>query len=115
MSSNRICISISLLNSIRPIPSILKEWKSDSPKYVLQDKSWNVGETENQYRDNINPDPEQPGISSVPDPIGPPEKGRNDGPQEEFIEVDPNFTKEMPDEEKEELLRRSREEIHKDS
>lgn len=112
--TTRICISTSLLNSTRSFLSLTRGWNDEGQKYVVQDKILKV-ENETPTKSLARTVPVHPGNGSVPDPIGSPAERRKGGPQEEFIDVDPNFTEELPEEEKEELLDRARKENKKEN
>lgn len=113
--TTRICISTNLSNAFRSSQSPNREWKKVSQKSPLEGRISIAGMNENRKPKIASTFHERPGTGSVQDPIGAPSERRKGGPQEEFIDVDPNFTKEMPEEEKKELLKRARKENKKEN
>lgn len=109
----RICVSTSLWNqavSFTPSEIMGKDEGENRPhqKMIFDSRS-----NDDLVMNLARPIPKHSETDRVKDSIGSPSERRKGSPQEEFIEVDPNFSEDMSVKEKEQLLRRSREENKK--
>jgi len=109
----RICISTSLWKQAVLFPQSEIIGKDEVENRSHQKMIFDLQKNENLMRHLARPLPKHSETERVKDSIGSPSERRKGSPQEEFIAVDPNFSEEMSVEEKDELLRRSKEENKK--
>lgn len=112
-NQTRICVSTSLWNQDVSFQQFDKDVAGEREKNESKKKMEGSRENETLTKNFARPIPEHPGTERINDEIGSSSERRKGTPQEEFIEVEPNFSEHMTEEEKEELLERSRKENKK--
>lgn len=100
----RIFVSTSLWNKDLSISANHKDGSETKVKNSSQEKTFNLQQIENRPKQKERT-PSQP-TPSVPDSIDSPKKTRKVGPNEEFIETDPNWAKEKSGQNKKEANQR---------
>ncbi len=88
----RVFVSTSLWNKPLSFPAMNRDSSEGKAKISPEEKPFNLQRTENLPKQEERT-PGQP-TRSVPDSIDFPKETREEGPSEEFIQTDPNWTKE---------------------
>lgn len=109
----RVFVSTSLWNKSLSFPGLNRDNTEGKVKISPEEKSFNLQRAENLPKQEERT-PGQP-TRSVPDSIDSPKETREEGPYEEFIETDPNWSKEKSKGDNKDVNERTRTERREDN